>query len=72
MSQARLDAIRFLNAAIKQREIELREGGGPMNDQEVIKVIGLGTMIGTELSTHTNHLTWKRALMRPGRVIWVA
>ncbi|EFJ43285.1 hypothetical protein VOLCADRAFT_96509 [Volvox carteri f. nagariensis] len=37
--QARLDAIRFLNAAIKQREIELREGGGPMNDQEVIKVI---------------------------------
>ncbi|GIL66425.1 hypothetical protein Vafri_19943 [Volvox africanus] len=37
--QARLDAIRFLNAAIKQREIELREGGGPINDQEVIKVI---------------------------------
>ncbi|GIL69744.1 hypothetical protein Vretimale_10240 [Volvox reticuliferus] len=37
--QSRLDAIRFLNAAIKQREIELREGGGTINDQEVIKVI---------------------------------
>ncbi|GLC45662.1 hypothetical protein PLESTB_001319100 [Pleodorina starrii] len=37
--QARLGAIRFLNAAIKQREIELREGGGAVNDQEVIKVI---------------------------------
>eukprot|EP00198_Chlamydomonas_reinhardtii_P010538 XP_001699875.1 predicted protein [Chlamydomonas reinhardtii] len=37
--QARLDAIRFLNAAIKQREIELREAGGAVNDEEVIKVI---------------------------------
>jgi hypothetical protein len=36
--QARLDAIRFLNAAIKQREIELRETSGAVNDQEVIKV----------------------------------
>lgn len=36
--QARLDAIRFLNAAIKQREIELREAGGAVNDEEVIKV----------------------------------
>ncbi|KAG2452917.1 hypothetical protein HYH02_002260 [Chlamydomonas schloesseri] len=37
--QARLDAIRFLNAAIKSREIELREAGGAVNDDEVIKVI---------------------------------
>ncbi|GFR46679.1 hypothetical protein Agub_g8296 [Astrephomene gubernaculifera] len=37
--QPRLEAIRFLNAAIKQREIELREGGGAVTDQEVVKVI---------------------------------
>ncbi|KXZ54029.1 hypothetical protein GPECTOR_5g139 [Gonium pectorale] len=37
--QVRLDAIRFLNAAIKQREIELREAGGAVDDAEVIKVI---------------------------------
>lgn len=37
---ARLTAIRFLQAAIKQREIELREAGGAVSDEEVIKVIG--------------------------------
>jgi uncharacterized protein YqeY len=29
----RLEAIRFLNAAIKQREIELRESGGQVSSQ---------------------------------------
>ncbi|PNH07700.1 hypothetical protein TSOC_005859 [Tetrabaena socialis] len=37
--QVRLDAIRFLSAAVKQREIELREGGGAVTDEEVVKVI---------------------------------
>ncbi|KAG2489715.1 hypothetical protein HYH03_011822 [Edaphochlamys debaryana] len=37
--QVRLDAIRFLSAAIKQREIDMRESGGAMSDDEVIKVI---------------------------------
>lgn len=36
--QAKLDAIRFLSAAIKQREIELREKSGAVDDGEVIKV----------------------------------
>jgi hypothetical protein len=36
---ARLDAIRFLNASIKQREIELRATGGALGDAEVIATI---------------------------------
>ncbi|WIA17567.1 hypothetical protein OEZ86_014655 [Tetradesmus obliquus] len=35
----RLDAIRFLSAAIKQREIELREKGQEVSDAEVLSVI---------------------------------
>ncbi|KIZ02116.1 Uncharacterized protein yqeY [Monoraphidium neglectum] len=36
---ARLDAIRFLNAALKQREIELREGSKALGDDDVISVV---------------------------------
>eukprot|EP00879_Flechtneria_rotunda_P006101 GHRR01006414.1.p1 GENE.GHRR01006414.1~~GHRR01006414.1.p1 ORF type:complete len:198 (+),score=67.38 GHRR01006414.1:105-698(+) len=36
---ARLEAIRFLNAAIKQREIELREKGQQVSDTDVLGVI---------------------------------
>ncbi|GBF92269.1 glutamyl-tRNA amidotransferase [Raphidocelis subcapitata] len=36
---AKLDAIRFLNAALKQREIELREKGGVLVDAEVVGTI---------------------------------
>eukprot|EP00878_Enallax_costatus_P001745 GHUV01001901.1.p1 GENE.GHUV01001901.1~~GHUV01001901.1.p1 ORF type:complete len:201 (+),score=43.98 GHUV01001901.1:206-808(+) len=35
----KLAAIRFLSAAIKQREIKLREGGKEVNDAEVLGVI---------------------------------
>jgi len=35
----RLDAIRFLNASLKQREIELRSSGGSMVDAEVVTTI---------------------------------
>lgn len=37
--QFRLDTIRFLNAAIKQREIELRESSSDLTDAEIIKVL---------------------------------
>lgn len=36
--QARLDAVRFINAAIKSREIELRESKAPLTDEEIIRV----------------------------------
>ncbi|KAF8058447.1 yqeY [Scenedesmus sp. PABB004] len=36
---ARLDTIRFLSAAIKQREIELREAGKPVSEPEVLGVL---------------------------------
>lgn len=35
LPQFRLDTIRFLQAAIKSREIELREKGGAVDDEEV-------------------------------------
>eukprot|EP00199_Chlamydomonas_sp_CCMP681_P006136 CAMPEP_0119101438 /NCGR_PEP_ID=MMETSP1180-20130426/482_1 /TAXON_ID=3052 ORGANISM="Chlamydomonas cf sp, Strain CCMP681" /NCGR_SAMPLE_ID=MMETSP1180 /ASSEMBLY_ACC=CAM_ASM_000741 /LENGTH=195 /DNA_ID=CAMNT_0007085557 /DNA_START=48 /DNA_END=635 /DNA_ORIENTATION=+ len=35
----RLDTIRFMSAAIKSREIELRETGLPLSDGDVIKVL---------------------------------
>ncbi|GFH12894.1 uncharacterized protein HaLaN_08670, partial [Haematococcus lacustris] len=35
----RLDAIRFINAAIKSKEIELREKGGAVTDAEVVQVL---------------------------------
>ncbi|KAJ9520164.1 hypothetical protein QJQ45_030088 [Haematococcus lacustris] len=37
--QVRLDAIRFINAAIKSKEIELREKGGSVTDAEVVQVL---------------------------------
>lgn len=35
----KLDAIRFLSAALKAREIELRAGGGALGDAEAVTTI---------------------------------